>query len=157
MAQAFRRLGGEEVTVVEGSDRLLVREEPFAGEEVRAAFEAEGITVVTGVRLTAAHREGPGAPVVATSDDGRTVEGDETLVAVGRRPATGELGLESVGLGDAAGGFVEVDDQMRAAGVPGGWLYAVGDTNGRALLTHMGQVPGPPGRRSHPGQGTSPT
>ena len=51
MAQAFRRLGCEEVTVVEGGDRLLGREEPFAGLELAAAFEAEGITVITGVAL----------------------------------------------------------------------------------------------------------
>ncbi len=51
MAQAFRRLGCEEVTVVEGGERLLGREEPFAGDELAAAFEAEGITVITGVAL----------------------------------------------------------------------------------------------------------
>ena len=63
MAQAFRRLGSEEVVVLEGSDRLLAREEPFAGQELRAAFEAEGITVVTGVRMTAARRVGRDGPV----------------------------------------------------------------------------------------------
>ncbi|MDQ4145333.1 MAG: FAD-dependent oxidoreductase, partial [Actinomycetota bacterium] len=47
MAQCFRRLGSEEVTVIEASPRLLSREEPFAGEEVQAAFEAEGMTVRT--------------------------------------------------------------------------------------------------------------
>src|ERR671922_7696 len=48
LAQAFRRLGTEEVTVIEGAERLLAREEPFAGEEGKAAFEAEGMTVLTG-------------------------------------------------------------------------------------------------------------
>ena len=66
MAQAFKRLGSEEVVVLEGADRLLAREEPFAGDELRAAFEAEGITVVTGVRMTAARRAGRDGPVVAT-------------------------------------------------------------------------------------------
>ncbi len=139
LAQAFRRLGSDEVTVVEGGPRLLSREEPFAGEEVRAAFEAEGITVRTGVRLTAARREGPdgGGPVVATLDDGSEVAADEILVAAGRTPATGDLGLETVGL--APGGYVAVDDRFRARGVGGGWLHAVGDCNGLALLTHMGK------------------
>jgi dihydrolipoamide dehydrogenase len=54
MAQAFRRLGAAEVTVVEGMDELLAREEPFAGKALRAAFAAEGITVRTGVSLVAA-------------------------------------------------------------------------------------------------------
>jgi dihydrolipoamide dehydrogenase len=137
MAQAFRRLGAEEVTVVEAAERLLAREEPFAGDEVREAFEAEGITVITGVALASARRQGPDGPVLATLADGREVEGDEILVAVGRRPATATLGLEVVGL--EPGRSVEVDDQLRAVGVPGGWLYAVGDCNGRALLTHMGK------------------
>ncbi len=137
MAQAFRRLGSDEVTVVEGAERLLAREEPFAGDEVRAAFEAEGITVITGVAMTAVERAGAGGPVTATLADGRTVVADEILVAVGRRPATGDLGLETVGL--TPGRPVDVDDTLRAAGVDGGWLYAVGDCNGRALLTHVGK------------------
>ena len=98
MAQAFKRLGSEEVVVLEGADRLLAREEPFAGQELQAAFEAEGITVVTGVRMTAARRLGRDGPVVAQVADGREFTGDEILVAVGRRPATADLGLERVGL-----------------------------------------------------------
>jgi dihydrolipoamide dehydrogenase len=62
------------------------------------------------------------------------------LVAVGRRPSTADIGLDVVGL--EAGKYVDVDDHLRATGVPGGWLYAVGDCNGRALLTHMGKYQG---------------
>jgi pyruvate/2-oxoglutarate dehydrogenase complex dihydrolipoamide dehydrogenase (E3) component len=140
MAQAYRRLGCEEVVVLEGTERLLPREEPFAGEELRAAFEAEGITVVTGVRMTAARRRGNGGPVVASVADGREFTGDEILVAVGRRPATIGLGLEHAGL--EPGHPVPVDGQLRAAGVPGGWLYAIGDCNGLAPFTHMGKYHG---------------
>jgi pyruvate/2-oxoglutarate dehydrogenase complex dihydrolipoamide dehydrogenase (E3) component len=140
MAQAFRRLGSEEVVVLEGSDRLLAREEPFAGEELRAAFEAEGITVVTGARVTEARRVGSDGPVVARTGDGREFTGDEILVAVGRRPATADLGLEHVAL--EPGRPVRVDRRLSAAGVPGGWLYAIGDCNGLAPLTHMGKYHG---------------
>jgi pyruvate/2-oxoglutarate dehydrogenase complex dihydrolipoamide dehydrogenase (E3) component len=140
MAQAFRRLGSEEVVILEGSDRLLAREEPFAGEELRAAFEAEGITVVTGARVTVARRLGRDGPVVVQTADGREFTGDEILVAVGRRPATADLGLEHVGL--EPGRPVRVDRRLRAAGVPGGWLYAIGDCNGLAPLTHMGKYHG---------------
>jgi pyruvate/2-oxoglutarate dehydrogenase complex dihydrolipoamide dehydrogenase (E3) component len=140
MAQAFRRLGSEEVVVLEGSDRLLAREEPFAGEELRAAFEAEGITVVTGARVTEARRVGSDGPVVARTADGREFTGDEILVAVGRRPATADLGLEHAAL--EPGRPVRVDRRLRAAGVPGGWLYAIGDCNGLAPLTHMGKYHG---------------
>jgi len=133
LAQTYRRLGSDEVTVLEGGPRLLGREEPFAGDEVRAAFEAEGIVVVTGARATAAHRDGP---VTVTLADGREFVADELFVSVGRRPATGGLGLESVGLEP---GPIEVDDSLRVRGVDGDWLYAVGDVNGRAPLTHMGK------------------
>jgi len=140
MAQAFKRLGCEEVVVLEGLERLLAREEPFAGEEVRAAFEAEGITVVTGVRMTAARRLGSGGAAVAKVADGREFTGDEILVAVGRRPATAGIGLEHAGL--EPGRPVRVDGQLRAAGVHGGWLYAIGDCNGLAPFTHMGKYHG---------------
>ncbi len=140
MTQAYRRLGCEQVTVVEGQDRLLAVEEPFASQELRAAFEAEQITVVTGTHMSAVRRTGDDGPVLATLDDGRQIEGDEILVAVGRRPSTTEIGLDVVGL--QPGRPVEVDDRMRAVGVPGDWLYAIGDCNGRALFTHMGKYHG---------------
>jgi dihydrolipoamide dehydrogenase len=140
LAQAFKRLGCEQVVVLEGADRLLAREEPFAGEEIRAAFEAEGISVVTGARMTAARRQGRDGPVIGTLEDGREFTGDEILVAVGRRPATVDLGLETVGL--EPGRPVPVDERLRAVGVDGGWLYAIGDCNGRAPFTHMGKYHG---------------
>jgi pyruvate/2-oxoglutarate dehydrogenase complex dihydrolipoamide dehydrogenase (E3) component len=136
LAQGFKRLGGTEVTVVEGSPRLLAREEPFAGQEVRAAFEDEGITVLTGAHMTGVRRA-DGGEVVGTLDDGREIAADEILVAVGRRPHTADVGLETVGL--EPGEPVEVDDRLRATGVTSGWLYAVGDCNGLAPLTHMGK------------------
>jgi dihydrolipoamide dehydrogenase len=140
MAQAFKRLGSENVVVIEGAERLLAREEPFAGEELRAAFEAEGIAVVTGARMAAARRVGRDGPVVATMADGREFAGDEILVAVGRRPATANTGLEHAGL--APGQPVPVDRQMRASSVHEGWLYAIGDCTGLAPLTHMGKYHG---------------
>jgi pyruvate/2-oxoglutarate dehydrogenase complex dihydrolipoamide dehydrogenase (E3) component len=137
MAQAFKRLGCAEVVVLEGADRLLAREEPFAGHELRMAFEAEGIGVVTGARMTAASRQGRDGPVVARLADGREFTGDEILVAVGRRPATAGLGLDRVGL--EPGRPIRVDEQLRAADVADGWLYAIGDCTGLAPLTHMGK------------------
>jgi dihydrolipoamide dehydrogenase len=140
ISQAYKRLGCEEVVVLEGLERLLAREEPFAGEELQAAFETEGITVVTGVGMTAARRLGSGGPVVAMLADGREYTGDEILVAVGRRPATVGIGLEHAGL--EPGRPVPVDGQLRAVGVHGGWLYAIGDCNGLAPFTHMGKYHG---------------
>jgi dihydrolipoamide dehydrogenase len=137
LAQAFKRLGSEEVTVVEGGPRLLGREEPFAGDEVRAAFEAEGITVITGARMASVARNGV---VTGTLDDGRTITADEILVAVGRTPNTDDLGLETVGLGHVAGKYLPVDKKLRVD--QRDWLYALGDIAGLALLTHMGKYQG---------------
>jgi pyruvate/2-oxoglutarate dehydrogenase complex dihydrolipoamide dehydrogenase (E3) component len=137
LAQAFRRLGSAEVTVVEGGPRLLPREEPFAGEQVVAAFEREGIAVHLGALLTAVRRDGSDGPVHASLTTGEDIVADEVLVAVGRRPRTGDVGLDSVGL--SPGRPVQVDDRLRAVGVHEGWLYAVGDCTGLAPLTHMGK------------------
>lgn len=140
LAQAFKRLGTEEVTVVEGADRLLAREEPFAGDEVRAAFEAEGITVVTGALMNKVRREGADGAVTGTLEDGREVTAEEILVAVGRRANTTDVGFETVGL--EPGKYLSVDERLRAIGVDGDWLYGVGDVTGLALFTHMGKYQG---------------
>jgi dihydrolipoamide dehydrogenase len=134
MAQAWNSLGSV-VTVIEMQSGLLPQEEPDAGEFVAKAFAEKGITVFTGKRVTAAHRNG--GEVTVTLDDGASVTGTELVVAVGRTPNTSEIGLESVGL--APGKFIEVDDHLLANGVSGGWLYAIGDVNRRNLVTHMGK------------------
>ena len=140
MAQAWWSLGSEEVTIVERSDRLLAMEEPFAADALAAAFNGHGIKVVTGIGMVAARREGGDGPVVSTLADGREIVTDEILVSVGRRPRTEDIGLERIGL--EPGRYVEVDDHLVVKGVEGGWLYAIGDVNGRALLTHMGKYQG---------------
>ncbi|MGI9017715.1 MAG: dihydrolipoyl dehydrogenase family protein [Euzebya sp.] len=137
MAQAWKWLGSAEVTVVEMVDRLIAREEPFASEELQTGLESMGITVMTGAKLVKAQRQADDAPVTVTLDDGTELVADELLVAVGRRPLTDDLGLDTVGL--EPGGFIDVDDTLLAAGVEGQWLYVIGDANGRALLTHQGK------------------
>ncbi|NLU70612.1 NAD(P)/FAD-dependent oxidoreductase [Streptomyces sp. HNM0574] len=136
MATAWRALGSEVTMLVRGG-RLLPRMEPFAGELVADALEDAGVTVRRGVGVTAVERPAPGGPVTLTLDDGGRVEADEVLFATGRAPRTDDLGLETVDL--RPGGPLEVDDSCRVPAVHGGWLYAVGDVNGRALLTHQGK------------------
>jgi pyruvate/2-oxoglutarate dehydrogenase complex dihydrolipoamide dehydrogenase (E3) component len=137
LAQAFHRLGSAEVTVVEGLPRLLPREEPFAGEQVLEALTREGIGVRVDTLLAAVRRDGTDGPVRASLADGEEIVADEILVATGRRPRTADLGLETVGL--SPGRPVQVDDRLRAVGVPGEWLYAIGDCTGLAPFTHMGK------------------
>ncbi len=141
MAQAWKRLGAREVTVIDSASRLVTKFEPFVGDELRDAFEAEGITVVLDASVERASRDGSSGAgaVTLTLADGRTITGDEVVVATGRRPNTDDLGLDTVGL--EPGEPIDVDDRLRATGVAGddAWLYAVGDCNGRTLLTHMGK------------------
>ena len=141
MAQAVKRMGAAEVTVVEGLDRLLNNEEPAASDLLRERLEAEGIVVHTGQFASAVTREGTDGPVTLTLADGTELTGDELLVAVGRSAPTGDLGLETVGVEPGRGGFLDVDDHLRVLvdGEPSPWLSAVGDVNGRALLTHQGK------------------
>src|SRR5207247_7086081 len=132
MAQAYATLGSR-VTVIEAEEGLLPREEPFAGEQLRQALTGRGVDVRTGVRAIAVRRDGP--EVTVTLSDGRQIQGEEILVAVGRRPRTQDLGLETVGL--RPGQPIRVTDRLAVPGLP--WLYAIGDVNGRSLLTHMGK------------------
>ena len=131
LAQAWASLGTR-VTVVEGLPRLISREEPFASAQVEAALRDAGVDVRTGRKAVAVARDGV---VRVELDDGTSAEGAEILVAVGRRPLTDGIGLESVGL--EPGRPVEVGDDLRSPRHE--WLFALGDANGRALLTHMGK------------------
>jgi pyruvate/2-oxoglutarate dehydrogenase complex dihydrolipoamide dehydrogenase (E3) component len=134
LAQAWVSLGTR-VTVIEGLHRLISREEPFACEQVAAALREAGVDLRMGTRAASVSRNGN---VTVELEDGTSATGAEVLVAVGRRPATDGLGLETVGL--EPGKAVEVGANLRSA--THDWLYAIGDANGRALLTHMGKYQG---------------
>ena len=138
-------LGADEVTLIEQSDSLLAGNEPFAGELVHKALVARGARVDVGATLEEVRREPSGEPRIGfprgteatlVLSDGELLV-DEILVAAGRRHNSDDIGLETVGL--EAGGPIATDDHLGVEGVPGDWLYAVGDVNGRALLTHMGK------------------
>lgn len=139
LAQAWHSLGSA-VTLISTERRLLPRLEPFAGDLLAAELRERGVAVRTGVELTHLSRAGGDGPVRAALSDETTIEVDQVLVATGRKPRTDDLGLDSVGL--TPGAWLEVDDTMCVREVPGGWLYAAGDLNHRALLTHQGKYQG---------------
>ncbi|WP_105567098.1 dihydrolipoyl dehydrogenase family protein [Microbacterium halophytorum] len=130
MAFAFSALGSRITVLSRGP--LLGREEPFVGELLADALAAEGVDVRIGAVPERVERAADGAVAVELAD-GTSVRADELLVATGRRPATRGLGLDAVGVGEE----LSVDDTMLVDGTD--WLYAVGDVNGRALLTHQGK------------------
>ncbi len=135
MAQAWASLGSQ-VTVIEAMEQLLPREEPFAGGQVREALQAIGVHVLTGARADAVTRRD--VEITVSLENGEAVIGERLLVAIGRKPHTADLGLETVGL--RPGEYLEVDEHLQVARVP--WLYAIGDANGRSLLTHAAKYQG---------------
>ncbi|RSS80298.1 NAD(P)/FAD-dependent oxidoreductase [Streptomyces sp. WAC06614] len=134
MATAWQALGSQ-VTLLARGPRLLPRMEPFAGELVAESLREAGVEVRTEVDAEAVVRDGHTGPVTVVLEGGETVEGDELLIATGRSPRTEDIGLDTVGL--EPGGWLDVDDSCRVTGHD--WLYAVGDVNHRALLTHQGK------------------
>jgi pyruvate/2-oxoglutarate dehydrogenase complex dihydrolipoamide dehydrogenase (E3) component len=135
MSQAYISFGCR-VTLIEGEHRLLPREEEFACGQVTEALAEQGVDIRTAAKVSGFRQTGSGVEVDVS--DGSTVAGDEVLIALGRTPLTEPLGLEDLGF--PARRYVEVDENMQVAGHD--WLYAIGDINGRVLLTHMGKYQG---------------
>jgi pyruvate/2-oxoglutarate dehydrogenase complex dihydrolipoamide dehydrogenase (E3) component len=132
LAQAWATLGSA-VTLRDAGHRILPREEPFASAAVCDGLVHHGVDVCCDAKVTRVRRTG--GRVRLELADGSSREGDELLVAVGRRPRTDGIGLESVGL--RGGEPVRVDAHLRDP--ERRWLYAVGDCNGRVQLTHEGK------------------
>ncbi len=136
MATAWNALGSEVTMLIRGSG-LLPKMEPFVGELIAESLAEAGVKVRTGVNVASLDRPAADGPVTVLIDDGQSIVADEVLFAVGRTPKTDDLGLESIGL--QPGSWLNVDDSCRVQAVDGDWLYAVGDVNSRALLTHQGK------------------
>ena len=131
--QIYRRLGAE-VTIVERGPRLIGREDADVSEAVREVLEAEGIVVRTGAECIRFAAQADGVSVGLDCGQGAPeIVASHVLLAVGRVPNTGDLGLEKAGVATDARGFITVDDHL-ATNVPGIW--ALGDCNGRGAFTH---------------------
>ena len=125
---------GSAVTLLVRGNTLLRDCEPEARELVAQSLRRNGVKIHFETELSAVARPVAGGPVTATFH-GQTIEVDEIVVAAGRRTNTDNIGLETLGL--PGGGIVSVNDHLQAVGVTGDWLYALGDTTGRARLSHI--------------------
>jgi len=139
MATAYVSFGTE-VTMLSRS-KLLAKEEDFASLAVTESLRELGVDVRIGESATEVHRDAEGI-VHTTLRDGTVLDSEEILVAAGRLPRTGDLGLEAIGLTPHQ--WLETDDTLLVLGddgkpLPGEWLYATGDVNHRVLLTHQGK------------------
>ena len=132
-AQMYRRFGSR-VTVIEMAPRLISREDEDVSQAVKSILENEGITVRLNAKCLAAERRGKEIAVHVSCEEGAPdLLGSHLLLAAGRVPNTGDLGLDRAGVATDERGFIKVDDQL-ATNVPGIW--ALGDINGRGAFTH---------------------
>src|SRR5438105_8891087 len=132
-AQMYRRFGSR-VTVIEMAPRLIAREDEDVSQAVKSILENEGITVRLNAKCLAAERRGKEIAVHVSCEEGAPdLLGSHLLLAAGRVPNTGDLGLDRAGVATDERGFIKVDDQL-ATNVPG--LWALGDINGRGAFTH---------------------
>ena len=132
MAQAYATLGAR-VTLIEPEERILMREEPFAAEQVADALRERGVDI----RLNTGVDDGQARGRRRSSSRSRTatvVTAEELVVAAGRTART-PTAVEP--LGYEPGKPIEVDEHMVSKRFD--WLYALGDVNGQVLLTHMGK------------------
>jgi pyruvate/2-oxoglutarate dehydrogenase complex dihydrolipoamide dehydrogenase (E3) component len=135
LAQAFRRFGAR-ITVLEHGSQLLSREDPDVAEEVRALFLDEGIEVVLGAEtLSVEGRSGERVVLrVATPSGERWIEASDLLVAAGRTPNTGDIGLETAGVEVDGRGYVMVDELLRTSATN---VWAMGECAGSPQFTHV--------------------
>jgi len=131
LGQMLARFGSH-VSIIEGADRLLNREEANVGRLIGEQLEADGITLALGRQATRVRVEG-GERVVEL-DDGSELRGEVLVVAVGRRPRVADIGLETVGVTVGKGG-VPIDERCRVAD----GVWAIGDATGVSLFTHVGK------------------
>lgn len=130
-ASAWRSLGAD-VTIIEALDRLVPAEEPSSSKALERAFRKRGIVAKTGVRFSSVTQDENGVRVAL--EDGGEIAGDVLLVAVGRGPATADIGLEDLGVATERG-FVSVDERLQTTAAH---IWAAGDVVAGLQLAHRG-------------------
>ncbi|VVJ19485.1 Putative Dihydrolipoamide dehydrogenase (EC / Mercuric ion reductase (EC / PF00070 family [Amycolatopsis camponoti] len=126
---------GTHVTVLEGAERLLPREDEDIAGTVREILEGDGVRIITGAKITEVEDSGAVAKV-SYEKDGQThsVEASALLPATGRRPVTDGLRLDAAGVRTTPDGAVQVDEHLRTSRPH---IYAVGDVNGGPQFTYV--------------------
>lgn len=136
LGSVWNRLGSE-VIVLEAMDRILPGLDGEIASMAHRTFKKQGLKFHTGTFVESAKRDGDKCKVKIK--DGDTIECDRVLLATGRTPSTGEIGLESIGLETDNRGFISVNDDFETATQR---VYAVGDCIGGAMLAHKAMEEG---------------
>ncbi|HTY19816.1 MAG TPA: dihydrolipoyl dehydrogenase [Myxococcota bacterium] len=131
---------GARVTLVEMADQVLPGADPEVAQALERELRRKKIAVRTGTRFEELKRTPSGVAVtVRAGDQSEQVEADQVLLAIGRRPLSGDLGLEAAGVGTDAKGFVRVDQQLVTSAPT---VRAIGDLVGAPLLAHKASEEG---------------
>jgi dihydrolipoamide dehydrogenase len=136
LGSVWRRLGAK-VTVLEYADRILTGIDADIAAEALALFKKQGLDIHLGVQVTSARAEGQGCVVECAGRD--PIRCDRVLAATGRRPATDDLGLDTVGIVPDRGGRIPVDGHFRT---PAAGVWAVGDCIAGPMLAHKAEEDG---------------
>ena len=135
LSQAMRRFGSK-VSLVDRNDRLIHREDDDVTEALQQLFEDEGIDLVLNARIkSVSGKSGQSVKIVIERDGKQThLEGSHLLVATGRAPNTGRIGLELAGVETTATGYIKVNERLQTT-APGVW--AIGEVAGSPQFTHV--------------------
>jgi pyruvate/2-oxoglutarate dehydrogenase complex dihydrolipoamide dehydrogenase (E3) component len=132
-AQIYRRFGSK-VTVVEAAPAVIPREDEDVSAAVKNILEREGIEVRTGTKCSGVTKAGDQILARLDTPSGPAeLTGSHLLLAIGRKPNTDDLGLDTAGIEIDEKGFIKTDDFLRTT-APSVW--ALGDCNGRGAFTH---------------------
>lgn len=136
LGAVWRRLGAK-VTVLEYLDRILPGMDSEIASDAKKVFEKQGIEFKLGAKVTGAKYDGK--QCVVTVDGAEPITCDRVLVAVGRKPNTQDLGLESAGIQVDKRGFIAVDPHFATSSPK---VFAIGDVIGGAMLAHKAEEEG---------------
>jgi dihydrolipoamide dehydrogenase len=134
-ASMFSRFGTK-VTLIEMLPRIVPLEDEEISKELERVFKKQGIRVETGAKAENVRKGGAGVQLTLTPSNGKSeeIEAEKLLVAVGRKPVTENIGLESTRV-QTEKGSIKVDPYQQTA-EPG--IYAIGDVvAGTPLLAHV--------------------
>lgn len=138
-ASVYLRYGAK-VTLIEMQDRILPIEDEEVSAEVQKSFKKQGMNVLTSTKLTKATvKDGRVSCEIETAKGKETIDASHLLVAIGRRPVSDDLGLESTRVKVDKGGYIEVNGFMQTADE---WVYAIGDVIKTPWLAHVASKEG---------------
>ena len=131
---------GSKVTIVEMLPHILPAEDEEVAHELAKIYTQRGVNIRTATRVLSVERTDKGVKVkVSANGVEEVLEADQALVAIGFKPNTTGIGLETVGVKLTQRGFIEIDERM-ATNVPSIW--AIGDVTGQLLLAHVASAQG---------------